>query len=62
MSILDNMPLETREKTVLKLNKLVEALDAGTITAARSQTIEQARYSAGLADGVRRVMKVLTED
>ena len=62
MSILNNMPPETRDKTVKGFEKLLEALDTGTITAARAQSIEQARYAAGLADGVRRAWKLLAED
>ena len=62
MSILNNMPSETRERTVKGFEKLLETLDAGTTTAARAQTIEQIRYAAGLADGVRRAWKLLAEE
>jgi len=62
VSILNNMPSDTREKTVKAFDKLVESLDAGTITAARAQTIERARYAAGLADGVRLAWNLLEKE
>jgi hypothetical protein len=42
--------------------KLLDLLDTATITAARAQSIEQVRFAAGQADGVRRAWKLLNEE